>query len=164
MPEINQRKKNEETKHRHTSDCNNRMLYCVRLATPAAAEVIVNENVAYDRHVTLPDGIDVHLKGTLHEKISLTLDESGGFHITNHYQPRNLKGLGSNGETYIANGLTRWNLNGAAGSEYTWVNRFHIVGTGEDTKTYCVSQTTHFTVNANGDLATSFSHIDVTYK
>lgn len=133
-------------------------------AMPAAAEVIVNEKVDFDRHVTLPDGINVHLQGELHEKIGLTLDKSGGFHLTNHYQPINVKGVGSNGETYIANGLTLWNLNGYVGSESTWVNRYHIVGTGEDTKTYLVSQTTHFTVNANGDVVTSFRHTTVTYK
>ncbi len=131
---------------------------------PAAAEVTVNEKQDYERYVYIPCTADwVHLNGTLHVVHSVTVDENGGYHVFAHYQPMNVVGEGLiSGDTYRATGVTQWRYNFVSETDvYTRINRFNIIGTGNDTASYRVHQTTHYTI-VDGEIKSWVSKREVT--
>lgn len=82
-----------------------------------------------------------------------------------HFQPMSLAGYGTvSGDTYHATGVTQtthtFSLNGPQ-EKLTLVNRFHFVGTGGAASFY-VKTTSHYTVNANCEIASTADNSEVT--
>ena len=106
----------------------------------------------------------VEVSGNLHEVIHQTINGKR-VTFTSHYQPMGLQGYGTvSGSMYNATGVTRqvhsFSLTGAQ-QTFTFVNRFHFVGTGGAASFY-IKQTSHFTVNANGELTSQVDNFDAT--
>ncbi len=122
--------------------------------TPASAGVIVNESVPFEVLVPIPcAGEAVLLMGELHTLITLTEDANGGIHMTLHFQPQNVSGVGIvSGDMYRGTGVTRETVNtDTVAMETTFVNNFRIIGQGTGNN-LLVHAVFHMTVNANGDV------------
>ena len=137
---------------------------------PAAAEVTTNvSNDVTGLTVFVPcanggGGETVVFEGRLHVLAVVTLDNKGGFHLKSHSQPQGLTGTGQvTGDKYQGTGVTQDQLNGKVGETYTYVNNFRIIGPGPGNN-YLVHTTSHYTVNANGELAVEHVHSTSTCK
>jgi hypothetical protein len=114
--------------------------------------VIFNGSVPFDAIVPLPNGDLVHLSGSLHMVVDLTVDSAGGFHFKEHAQPQGISGVDlTTGAKYQGTGVTQdqetISANGA--EEATFVNNFRLIGQGPDNN-YTVHENAHITINANG--------------
>jgi hypothetical protein len=83
----------------------------------------------------------------------------GGFLVTFHFQPQGVTGTSSSGVVYHGTGLTRETTVQvpSGGLTDTFINRFHIVGTG-GALTYYVKETLHLTVSPTGQILVSFDN------
>lgn len=83
----------------------------------------------------------------------------GGFLVTFHFQPQGVTGTSSSGVVYHATGLTRETTVQvpSGGLADTFINRFHIVGTG-GAPTYYVKETLHLTVSPTGQIRAFFDN------
>jgi hypothetical protein len=80
--------------------------------------------------------------------------------VSFHFQPQGLTGVGLvSGRTYHGTGLTReiTVFSPPGGLTDTFVNRFHIVGTGGNDSQYDKT-TAHLTVAPNGEITVSFDN------
>ena len=106
-------------------------------------------------------GETVRLEGMLHSIFRLTFDAQGGVHGTFHDQPQQLSGTGlTTGTLYQGTGVTRDVANvGAAGlpAVFTFVNKYRIIGQGPGND-FIAHITSHYTINANGDVTVSVDH------
>jgi hypothetical protein len=98
-------------------------------------------------------GNTIQVSGDLLVLYTVVQTPSGGFVFATHFQPQNISGTDQLGRLYRATGLTRdiSVYTPAGGSTFTYVNRFHIVGT-MGAPTFYASQTFHFTVTPSGEL------------
>ena len=135
-------------------------------AVPAQAAVTQNIKAPMSMQVLVPcTGEIIILQGILHTLVTLTQDSNGGLHVSAHFQPQKLKGVGqTTGDKYIGVGVSRDNTNDRAPlqSEYTYVNNFRIIGTGKDAVRYMVHQTIHLAVNANGVATANITNARIT--
>src|SRR5215207_8410073 len=124
----------------------------VLAATPAQAATTVEKSIPFE--ATLEEcGETITLSGTL---IGIFTEQplgTGGFLFTFQFNPQGVSGTSSSGATYHATGLTRETtvIIPSGGFSDTYINRFHIVGTG-GAPTYYVSDTVHITVTPNGEV------------
>lgn len=94
----------------------------------------------------------VVLNGTLHILINVTVDNQGGFHLVQHFQPQNLSGVGLiTGDKYRGTGATLTTSHSLVGGVWTYVNNYRMIGAGPGNN-YLVHTTMHGTVNANGEV------------
>jgi hypothetical protein len=128
-------------------------------ASAASAATTVQHSIPFDTVVSACTE-DIHLTGSLLFVGTETVSASGAFVFTFHFQPQHVVGVGlTSGATYHSTGLTRETtvLEPTGGFTDTYINRFHVVGTG-GTPTYYVSETSHITVTASGDVRVAVDH------
>lgn len=106
----------------------------------------------------------VEVSGYLHRLVRQTIN-GNRVSFKQHFQPMGLAGYGTvSGDTYHATGVTQtthtFSLTGPQES-LTFVNRFHFVGTGGAASFY-VKTTSHYTVNANGEITSTVDNSEVT--
>lgn len=107
-------------------------------------------------------GETVHLTGSLHVASTVTTDASGGLHLTTHFNPQGVTGVGlTTGAKYQGTGVTLSNFNLGAGLQVTQVNNFRLIGMG-GAPNLSVHAVTVFTANANGVVTASFDKLSVT--
>jgi hypothetical protein len=103
----------------------------------------------------------VLLEGTLHVLTHVTIDDQGGLHVKQHFQPQGISGVGlTTGDKYQATGVTQDEFNATAGFEETFINNFRIIGQGPDNN-LLVHETFHVTVTPNGDVTTVVDNISI---
>lgn len=139
------------------------------LAAPAANAGATTETSSQKIPVTLSvflscTGEVVEVSGNLHVVTHETINGKRAT-FTSHFQPAGLQGYGTvSGSMYNATGVTRqvnsFSLTDAQ-LTFTLVNRFHFVGTG-GAASFFVKQTSHVTVNANGDVTSQVDNFDST--
>jgi hypothetical protein len=124
----------------------------VLTAAPAEAATTIERNIPIDETFDAC-GETITLSGTLLGIFTEQSLANGGFLVTFHFQPQGVTGTSSSGITYHATGLTRETTVTvpSGGFTDTFVNRFHIVGTGGG-PTYYVKETAHITVSATGEI------------
>ncbi len=128
-------------------------------APAAATTVTTNEQVPVTVFAFVPCANDgagelVILTGTLHVLTHVTIDDQGGLHVRQQFQPQNVSGTGlTTGDTYRGTGITETEFNATAALEQTSINNFRIIGQGPDNN-FLVHSTTHVTITPNGDVAT----------
>lgn len=128
----------------------------------AAATSLAHAATTIVRDIPFTDdvvcGEPIHLEGTIMGVFTETATPSGGFIVSFHFQPQGLTGVGLvSGRTYHGTGLTReiTVFSPPGGFTDTFVNRFHIVGTGGNDSIYDKT-TAHVTVAPNGQITVSF--------
>jgi len=127
----------------------------VLAAAPAEAATTIERNIPIQETFDAC-GETITLSGTLIGIFTEQPLPNGGFLITFHFQPQGVTGTSSSGVTYHATGLTRETIVTvpSGGLTDTFVNRFHIVGTG-GAPTFYVKETLHLTVSATGEITAS---------
>jgi hypothetical protein len=125
------------------------------VAMPVVAQAsATTERVPFDANVIACNGDVIHISGTLLQIFTETTTPSGGFIVSSHFQPQGIMGVDlTTGTRYVATGLTRdiQVVSPAGGFTETFVNRFHIQAT-KGAESFIVSEVSHITVNANGDV------------
>jgi hypothetical protein len=138
------------------------------LSAPAANAGATTETFQQKIPVTITAFLDctgelVEVSGNLHVVTHQTINGKRAT-FTSHFQPMGLQGYGTvSGSMYNATGVTRQvNTVSLTGTQqtFTLVNRFHFVGTGGAASFY-VKQTTHLTVNANGEMTSQVDNFDL---
>jgi hypothetical protein len=121
------------------------------IASPASAAT-TTETFPFETTIT-DCGNTVHISGQLLAIFTVTQTPSGGFLFAAHFVPQGIKGTDEFGRLYIGTGLTRdiSVITPAGGATFTFVNRFHIVGT-MGAPTFYVKETIHFTVTPSGEV------------
>jgi hypothetical protein len=127
----------------------------VLAAAPAEAATTVEKNMPFEATIE-GCGETITLSGTLIGIFTEQPLANGGFLVTFHFQPQGVTGTSSSGVTYHATGLTRETIVvvPSGGLTDTFVNRFHIVGTG-GALTFSVKETLHLTVSPTGEITAS---------
>jgi hypothetical protein len=130
-------------------------------ATPAQAATTIERDFPLEATVEAC-GETITLSGPL---IGIFTEQSlgeGGFLVAFHFQPQGVSGTSSSGATYHATGLTRGTtvLVPSGGLSDTFINRFHIVGTG-GAPTYYVRETVHLTMTPSGEITASVSNFSL---
>ena len=101
------------------------------------------------------------LNGTLHVVSHVTIDDQGGLHVMQHFQPQGVSGVGlQTGDSYQGTGVTRSGFNATAGLESTYVNNFRIIGQGPNNNSL-VHSVFHVTITPNGDVSTVVDNFSV---
>jgi hypothetical protein len=106
----------------------------------------------------------VALSGYLHEVLSVTLDRSGGVHLTESYNPQGVTGTGlTTGAKYQGAGITRpiTNITAPGGYTDTFEDIFRIIGQGSGNN-LLVHENFHITVNPDGTVTTFHDTFSVT--
>jgi len=107
-------------------------------------------------------GETVTLTGNLHIEAHIVFDNAGGGHLHILFNPQGISGTGDvTGAKYQGTGMTQEDENFKTGFEFTFVNRFDIIGQGPGNN-FSVHETAHITVNANGTLTVFFDNFSVT--
>ena len=123
-------------------------------AATAQAATTIEKNIPFE--ATIDEcGETITLSGTLIGIFTEQALPGGGFLVTFHFQPQGVTGT-SSGVVYHATGLTRETTVQvpSGGLTDTFINRFHIVGTG-GAPTYYVKDTVHLTVSPTGEIRAS---------
>jgi hypothetical protein len=131
----------------------------VLTAAPAEAATTIEKNIPFEDTFDAC-GETITLSGTLLGIFTEQPLANGGFLVTFHFQPQGVTGTSSSGVTYHATGLTRETTVTvpSGGLTDTFVNRFHIVGTG-GAATYYVKDTVHLTVSPTGEITASVENL-----
>lgn len=127
------------------------------LALPATAQsAATTVKVPFEADITACNGDTIHLSGPLLIVLTETPTPSGGFIVSEHFQPQGITGVDlQTGTTFIGTGLTRDIVifSPPGGIIATALNRFHIQATrGEES--FIVSSTFHITVLPDGTVTT----------
>jgi hypothetical protein len=128
-------------------------------AAAAQAATTIEKNIPFEATID-QCGETITLSGTLIGIFTEQALGGGGFLVTFHFQPQGLTGTSSSGVVYHGTGLTRETtvLVPSGGLTDTFINRFHIVGTG-GAPTYYVKETVHLTVSPTGDIRASVDNV-----
>ena len=107
----------------------------------------------------------INVSGNLHMLTEVTENASGGYHLVILHNPQGITGYGqTTGDEYQGTGstLTETNISGLP-SQYTYVNNFRIIGhnTGNN---YLIHETTHVTINAQGETTADVNDVSITCK
>ena len=124
-------------------------------AAAAQAATTIEKNIPFE--ATIDEcGETITLSGTLIGIFTEQALGGGGFLVTFHFQPQGVTGTSSSGVVYHATGLTRETTVQvpSGGLTDTFINRFHIVGTG-GAPTFYVKDTVHLTVSPTGEIRAS---------
>jgi len=124
----------------------------------AAAETFTfNDRSTVDIQVGVPCSEEVapeliQLSGYVHHLLRGTQDAAGGFHVIGHSNYQGISGISlTTGDQYHGTGIFRVNVNGKLGMEYNIRETFRVIGPGSGNN-FLVSETFHFTVNADGTI------------
>jgi len=133
----------------------------VALILPAAA---AQATTTIQKNIPFSDTLDncgetITLSGHLIGIFTEQALPGGGFLVTFHFQPQGVTGTSSSGTVYHGTGLTRETTVQvpSGGFTDTFINRFHIVGTG-GSPTYYVKETLHLTVSSTGQIQAFFDN------
>jgi hypothetical protein len=123
-------------------------------AATAQAATTIEKNIPFE--ATIECGETITLSGTLIGIFTEQALPGGGFLVTFHFQPQGVTGTSTSGVVYHATGLTRETTVQvpSGGLTDTFINRFHIVGTG-GAPTFYVKETLHLTVSPTGEIRAS---------
>jgi hypothetical protein len=124
-------------------------------AATAQAATTIEKNIPFE--ATIDEcGETITLSGTLIGIFTEQALPGGGFLVTFHFQPQGVTGTSTSGVVYHATGLTRETTVQvpSGGLTDTFINRFHIVGTG-GAPTFYVKETLHLTVSPTGEIRAS---------
>jgi hypothetical protein len=138
---------------------------------PAYAAVVTNSSIPITLTVFVPcanggAGEFIEVSGFLHVLSSLTVDKNGGFHISEHFNPQGVTGLGlTTGDKYNGTGVTRDDFSATSSGvvQFTFINRFDMVGQGPGNN-FSVHETAHTTVLPDGTVTVSFDNFSATCK
>jgi hypothetical protein len=148
------------------------MLIAVLLGpTPASAAAEISTysyRILVDIQVGVPCSEEVApelitLSGYVHGLFRITHDAAGGFHLIGHSNYSNISGISTTGVKYQGTGIRRVNDNGKLGMEENIIDKFLIIGQGSGNN-YLVTETFHFTVNANGTITAYHDSFSVECK
>jgi hypothetical protein len=130
-------------------------------ATPAQATTTVVKDIPFDATIG-GCGATITLSGTLQGVFTEQTLGAGGFEIAYHIHPQGVNGVSSDGANYKGTGGTRETtiFTPSGGLVDTYVNRFHIVGTGQ-APSYYVKETFHLTVTPAGAISAFFDHFSL---
>ncbi len=137
----------------------------------SAAENMSNTVVPFNIGVFVPCAMNgagevVLLSGNLHVLTFFTTSSNGNTTIRTHFQPQQLTGLGlTSGASYQGTGVTQstQTFTSPAPWTFTFINNFRMIGQGPGNN-FMVHQTTHTTVNANGDVTATVNNTSITCK
>ena len=132
------------------------------VAVSAQAATTV-QTVPLDFPVTICNGDQVDLTGTLLVTISTTLTPSGGLIAAVHFQPQGVSGIDTTtGTVFVAVGLTRDLIvfSPPGGFTETFVNQFHIQATG-GAQSFLVTELFHITVTSDFTVRVIFGNFSV---
>jgi hypothetical protein len=95
----------------------------------------------------------IHVSGNVLGVFTITEIPSGGFVVDAQFVPQRVTGTDELGRLYIGTGVSRDVSveSPAGGATFTFINRFHIVGTS-GAPTFYVKETIHFTVTPSGEI------------
>jgi hypothetical protein len=126
-------------------------------ALPAQAATTVERDFPFSTVIS-GCGDEVYVEGTLVVILTEQPLDDGGYLLTYHFQPQGVSGTSASGVMYRATGLTRetFVLAPSGVQTFTFINRFHIVGTA-GSPTYTVSETTHLTISQTGEIIAEIS-------
>ena len=135
-------------------------------ATPAAVAGGVETNVSIPLNLVVfiscangGAGESVSLDGALHILLNTTIDDQGGAHLKEHFQPQGLTGTGqTTGDKYQGVGVTQDELNVVAGTTFSSVNNFRMIGQGPGNN-FQVHENVQITVNANGTVTVTHDNL-----
>jgi hypothetical protein len=124
----------------------------VLVMASSASAVTTRETFPFDATIT-DCGNTIQVSGEVLAIFTVTEAPSGGFLFAAHFQPQRVTGTDELGRLYIGTGLTRdlSVFTPPGGETFTFVNRFHIVGT-MGAPTLAVSETFHITVTPSGEV------------
>lgn len=131
-----------------------------------AGGVETNVSVPIDQSIVVPCanggvGETVVLSGDLHIVLNVTIDDQGGVHVKEKFQPQGVSGLGlTTGTTYRATGGTQTEFNIGFGVEETDINNVRLIGPGPGNN-LLIHSTDHITINANGVVTVVHSNSTV---
>ena len=138
------------------------LILCLAAGLPVFCEVVTNDSTPFNGGVYVAcanngAGEMAMLSGYLHILTTSTTDAAGGAHLTTHFQPMGISGVGMiTGDRYQGTGVTRQSVNLTPGTSMTMVNNFRIIGQGRGNN-YLVHSTVHLTINANGEVTADVS-------
>ncbi len=123
----------------------------------ASAAVIQNMKMPYSTTVPGPSE-DVQVTGVIHLVVAYSDDMNIGL---SHFNLEQVSGVGlTSGATYKITGILQhtWSIKPPYPMEDTFVVHMNVIGKGsaENSVTYMI---THFTINANGEVAVDFTHM-----
>ncbi len=130
------------------------------IASPAFA-VTTREIIPFEATIT-DCGNTIQLSGEVLAIFTVTETPSGGLLVAAHFQPQRITGTDELGRLYIGTGLTRdiTVRTPAGGETFTFVNRFHIVGT-MGAPTFYDNETFHITVTPSGEIVAVVDNFSV---
>jgi hypothetical protein len=109
-------------------------------------------------------GEAIEITGSLLATDHVTDLGTGKFIATFHFSPQGATGLGlTSGELYHATGETRATMTLTAGSTFTYVNNFKLIGDGS-TPNYLETDIMHITINAQGVTTVSIDRSTITCR
>lgn len=134
-------------------------------ALAQATTVTTNETTTLNgTEVNLCSGEVVVLTGEIHVVTHTTTDSNGGLHVKTHQNFENVTGTGTLFLTpyrAVSSNNHSFNDNGSnAQQEFTTVNRVRLISPGP-AENFLLNATSHTTVNANGEVTTTFSNFVV---
>lgn len=134
-------------------------------ATPALAQAtVVKQQV--DFPIDMTDflectGEEVHLTGAVHRQSHTIIDNNGGVHFQSVNNDFDLSGVGlTSGLAYHRTGATiiSYHIQDAAPQEFTSVDVLHFIRQSSG-PVLELRVTVHMTLNANGEITTTFENI-----
>src|SRR5881396_3871254 len=138
---------------------------------PSFSAVTSNTNITIpiDLFVFVPcanggAGELIEVSGPLHVLFQLTISNTGDVLLYAHFQPQGISGTGFvTGDKYQATGITQSTntLSTPFPITSTFVNNFYMIGQGPDNN-FKVHETSHLTINANGEVTAFVDNFSVT--
>ena len=104
------------------------------------------------------------VSGPLHVLFQVTISNTGNVLLYAHFQPQGISGTGFvTGDKYQATGITQSTntLSTPFPITSTFVNNFYMIGQGPDNN-FKVHETSHLTINANGEVTAFVDNFSVT--
>jgi len=145
-----------------------KILMCLGIAaglvlagSPAEAATTVERGMSFE--ATLEEcGEIITLSGTVAGIFTEQALGDSGFLLTFHFQPQGVTGTSSSRAIYHGTGLGRETIVvvPSGGVVDTFINRFHIVGTG-GAPTFYVRETVHLTVTPSGEITASVDNFSL---
>lgn len=139
------------------------------LPTVTRADKVTNLTIPVDANLFAPCGNGgagefVHITGDIHNVISVTARPNGGFHFREHTNFQGVGGVGlTSGDKYRVVETVDFEEDIAAGSEVTLegIEKILEQGAGGD---QILRESAHITINANGDVTSSFSDFNISCR
>ena len=127
------------------------------MAVKSAASVVTNVHSPVSGSVTNPcNGEIVKFTGVEHLIATVTIDRSGGFHLTAH-ENIHITATGNLGSSYEGNQENTFEFNGRVGDEQTFVLNLSAISKGS-APNFELHVLQHETVNPNGTVTSLVDH------